>query len=402
MMRSSLFVALLGLTAGASLPAPVRAAQTIAVGASSDAPLPTPAPAAAPGSGWLGVRSQLMVEMEVDGSSATASRLTITDVYRGGPAWAVGIRAGDVVVGVNGRPLQLERFQSLAQRLMPGDPVSLTVQRGARTLQYSLEASPRPGADELVPRQLQEALDSTRVAFLTRFDSVERTHPVEMPFRVELRRIEADSVHTVEVREEGGVSTMVIRTTDGTFEWLSTGRVDGARPFSAWAYHRVEPEGRGPVLFADSVEVVVSSSPRPPFSGPVGPRGPAGESVRADVTAEVEGRLPAVAYRSEHAPVRPLAPYVAGMNRVAGAEFTPLAGELATYFQAEDGLLVTDVAEGTPAGDAGLTPGDVIIAVRGRRVTTVNQLRAALSVQEASPLLTVIRRGQRVELRLPG
>lgn len=390
MKRSGLVLALLGLAAGASAPAPARAAQTIAVGARSD--VPSPAPAGAPGSGWLGVRSQLMVEMEADGSSATASRLTITDVYRDGPAWQVGIRAGDVVLGVNGLPLRLDRFQSLAQRLVPGDPVSLTVQRGTRQLEFSLEASARPGAEVLVPRQLQAALDSTRVVFLTRLDSVEHTLPTEMPFRLELRRIEADSVQRVEI--------------NGLFEWTSSVDPQGPRPFTTWAYHGGYSESRGPV-YTDSVRVVVSSTPRvatarvretavaPTPAPSPRPEFPVQSPARPSTSRSTEG------YRSAEVPVRPLAPYVAGMNRVAGAEFTPLAGELATYFQAEDGLLVTDVAEGTPAGDAGLTPGDVIIAVRGKRVTTVHQLRAALSVHESSPLLTVIRRGQAVELRLP-
>lgn len=339
----------------------------------------------APGSGWLGVRSELTVQMRADGSNAQASQLRITDVYRGGPAWAAGIRPGDVVVGLNGLPLRLDRFQSLAQRLVPGDPVALTVRRGAQQFDLSLEASARPGAEVLGPQQLQIALDSTRVAFLARLDSVERTLPSELPFRVELKRIEADSVHEVEVRQEAGVGTLVIRTDDGVFEWMSTGDSGAPRTFTTWAFHTESVRGQGPQR-ADSVRVVVSTTPeraaRPPAPNAV---------------AVVTPRPP-----ETERTVRPLAPYVAGLNRVAGAEFTPLAGELATYFQAEDGLLVTDVAEGTPAGDAGLTPGDVIIAVRGRRVTTVDQLRAALSAAESTPLLTVLRRGQRVELRLPG
>ncbi|MEK9501542.1 PDZ domain-containing protein [Gaopeijia maritima] len=382
-MRSRAVLALLGLAAGAATAAPVRAAQTVTVGARAEAPLPDRTPA--PGSGWLGVRSELTVQMRADGSNAQASQLTITDVYRGGPAWAAGIRPGDVVVGLNGLPLRLDRFQSLAQRLVPGDPVALTVRRGARQFDLSLEASARPGAEVLGPQQLQIALDSTRVAFLARLDSVERTLPSEMPFRVELKRIEADSVREVEVRQEAGVGTWVIRTGDGVFEWTSTGDSRTPQAFTAWAFHTDSTRGRGP-LRADSLRVVVSTTPdrvaRPPAPNAVGvvtPRSPETERT-----------------------VRPLAPYVAGLNRVAGAEFTPLTGELATYFQAEDGLLVTDVAEGTPAGDAGLTPGDVIIAVRGRRVTTVDQLRSALSAAESTPLLTVLRRGRRLELRLPG
>lgn len=342
MKRPSVVLAFLGAVAGASTPAPMLAAQTISVGARMGVQ-----ETARPGSGWLGVRSSLMVEVALDGSTTAASNLTITDVYRDGPAWSAGIRAGDVVVGVNGLPLRMDRFQSLAERLIPGDPVSLTVLRGTRRMEFSLEASPRPEAEALVSRQLQDALDSTRVVFLTRLDSA--------PFPLELRRVEADSIHRVEVA--------VVRTSDGTFEWSSDAKATDPRPFSTWAYRG------GEFPTADSIRWMVSPVP------PAAPRA-------------VE--------------TRPLAPYLAGMNRVAGAEFTPLVGELATYFQTEDGLLVTDVAEGTPAADAGLTPGDVIVAVRGRSVTSIDQLRAALSAAEHSPTLAVVRRGLRIEVRLPG
>ncbi|HZD03940.1 MAG TPA: PDZ domain-containing protein, partial [Longimicrobiales bacterium] len=99
---------------------------------------------------------------------------------------------------------------------------------------------------------------------------------------------------------------------------------------------------------------------------------------------------------------RPLAPYIWGQNRVAGAEVIPLNPELAAYFHVAQGLLVTDVTEGSPTGEAGIQPGDVVVQVGRTVVTSLGDLRRALSRQDAVPLaLRIIRRGETLEVTLP-
>ena len=48
----------------------------------------------------------------------------------------------------------------------------------------------------------------------------------------------------------------------------------------------------------------------------------------------------------------------------------------------DGGLVVEDVAPGSPADEAGIEPGDVIERVDGERVRTVEELRGALAAVE--------------------
>jgi S1-C subfamily serine protease len=59
---------------------------------------------------------------------------------------------------------------------------------------------------------------------------------------------------------------------------------------------------------------------------------------------------------------------VGGARRPLGARLQPLTGQLAEYFGAKDGVLVSSVEEDSPAARAGLKAGDVITSVNGRPV----------------------------------
>ena len=65
------------------------------------------------------------------------------------------------------------------------------------------------------------------------------------------------------------------------------------------------------------------------------------------------------------------------------------------------GLLVEFA--GGPAKDAGLRPGDVMLAVNGRPVATVEHVRAALAGAQASVAFLILRDGDKVfvPVRLP-
>ena len=97
---------------------------------------------------------------------------------------------------------------------------------------------------------------------------------------------------------------------------------------------------------------------------------------------------------------RPLTPYVLGRNRVAGAEVIDLRPELAQYFRTEGGVLVVDVAQGTPAAISGIVPGDVIIRLDQMVVRSVEDLRFGISQARETLPMTLIRRGTRIQVLL--
>jgi serine protease DegS len=105
----------------------------------------------------------------------------------------------------------------------------------------------------------------------------------------------------------------------------------------------------------------------------------------------------ASAYREEF---RPLTPYLLGRNRVAGAEVVDLRPELAQYFGVEGGILVVDVPDLTPAGMAGLRPGDVVTRLGREPVRSVEELRLAVSSAGRTVPLTLIRQGASIEVLL--
>ena len=65
-------------------------------------------------------------------------------------------------------------------------------------------------------------------------------------------------------------------------------------------------------------------------------------------------------------------------NRRLGVTTDELTGQLADYFGAKDGVLVTSVADGSAAARAGLKAGDVITSINGSRVGSREDLLRGL------------------------
>jgi S1-C subfamily serine protease len=80
---------------------------------------------------------------------------------------------------------------------------------------------------------------------------------------------------------------------------------------------------------------------------------------------------------------------------VAGARLTPVDDDWKDLVGVDRGLVVTDVSLGTPAKEAGLRKGDVIVAVDETPVSSVRVLQRALSISESrSVKLQVVRKGK--------
>ena len=102
-------------------------------------------------------------------------------------------------------------------------------------------------------------------------------------------------------------------------------------------------------------------------------------------------------------PRRPVTARLVGRNFVGGAQLSELNPRLSEYFGAEHGVLVIDVLRGTPAFNAGLVPGDVVVRVGSTEVDDLVTFRRALNTvyaRERSAILSLIRKGEPVLVTL--
>ena len=90
-----------------------------------------------------------------------------------------------------------------------------------------------------------------------------------------------------------------------------------------------------------------------------------------------------------------------GRRSVAGAEFAEVDEALGSYFGTSDGVLVLKVAPDTPAARAGLQAGDVVVAVDGRPVKSVGELRNAVAGASARNPEGATRRAEPADERKP-
>ena len=95
---------------------------------------------------------------------------------------------------------------------------------------------------------------------------------------------------------------------------------------------------------------------------------------------------------------RTRSPVLLGQNIMLGAQLAPLNPQLAEYFPVDEGVFVVEVMEGTPAHDAGLQGGDIIVRVAGEEVTSLSDFRSSLGVFEGPLRIQVIRKGDRVDI----
>lgn len=100
----------------------------------------------------------------------------------------------------------------------------------------------------------------------------------------------------------------------------------------------------------------------------------------ADAMRDFADRLPEIERQFRGLPNFNYRFDVPGMTTGArlGVTVNELTSQLAAYFGAKDGVLVTSVAEGSPAEKAGIKAGDVITSVEGDRVTSSSDLIQSL------------------------
>ena len=425
MMRSPLRILTLASTlAVAAVPA---AAQVVTVGEAR---------------GWIGASFE-MVTTEQGGSRRTV--VTVTDVIQGGPAAQAGVRPGDVVITVNGLASE-NQFGGIAVKLRAGDPVRMVVERDGRRRELQITAAPRPvdmvvtpqswsvtfHADSMVDR-MYRAMDSLRIRLIRGEDgSLAVVSGAMGPDSLSavihrmpdgIARVRSTSTARVaEVAPAAGIMVPEVRPPFSFFifrgekhDSLRTemDRLnDDIRELRSQQAARVQElarQARGGRIDRNDAELVrLDEALRKVDAEASELRMAMDEASRREAGERWGTRWLEAPPTSAAPPIpvedltraRPLAPYVLGQNRAAGAEVVDLRPELADYFNVSGGVLIVDVPEGTPAALAGLQPGDVVINVDGRDVLSITDLREGLARAAPQIPLTLVRKGRQVQVLL--
>ncbi len=323
--------------------------------------------------GWIGVSYEMTKAQE-----GLRVRVVnqVVEVLQGSPAAGAGIRPGDVLVSINGRPWE-ELFDKGAPPLRPGDAVRMVVERDGRRREIRLVAGTRPAEhmepgtfkvtvmpDSVVER-LYLAMDSLRIRIVE--DGGLRHRIAELEMSADSMPDDLARERVVRLRRAGPGQSVVIERFGVPTPPAAPGlpSPESARPLGFW-------------FFADSVRdsLRVAMEQGLPFSWSAG-----------------ESPGPVFEFR-------PTVPYVLGENRAAGAEVVDLRPELAEYFAVDGGVLVVDVAPGTPAARAGIQPGDVLTHVDGTPLFSIADLRRGLTHATGALPLTLVRKGRTLEVRL--
>lgn len=314
---------------------------------------------------WLGVSYDVRWTQS---DSQCAPQVVLKSIVHGSPAERAGLRPGDAILAVDGRPVASARLAAIATALEPGDSLRLRVDRGGSVREVLAIAERRPS------RPPQGILE---------------------PLRSGARGASAPIVHL-----DG--ETLVARNVEGarrgaTGYWFAT--ADGRTEFrrlGSWSADELDQ--RVARLLECAVEM--EWQPTPPARLDLRQVQRRADSLRVVIARKAldqpdRARLELRARR--------LAPALPDLPGLPGAELTPLEPELAEYFRnVHQGLLVLRVSRETRAARGGLRPGDVIVEADGRRVESVEDLRARLGVSSPAPIqLRVVRKGRALTLSLP-
>jgi serine protease DegQ len=96
--------------------------------------------------GWIGVEVQeITPELAESFSMPNTSGALIAGIMRGSPANKAGIRTGDVLLAVNGKPISdSQNMIELVAGLEPGSNAKLTLRREAKDIQLDVTIGKRP------------------------------------------------------------------------------------------------------------------------------------------------------------------------------------------------------------------------------------------------------------------
>lgn len=372
--------------------------------------------------GWVGISYNIRTTgSALTGTSTTA---TISDVRPGSPARAAGLREGDVLISINGVGVD-RAFGSPARTVRAGDPVTIVTERDGERRTFRLTAA-------RVPPELDRRSPPVALAADSMVDAMVRTMD-----SVRLNIVRTGGKNPSLLRIGGGDSLVrVLRAPSGRVEPMDVRSGEIRAPFEFFVFRgekydslRQEMNDLNRELRALQLRESrhLRSLAQAAEEGRVDLSDPelmrirqarqehehrAVELRRAMEEAAEEGaegwkmagtlpaRIQARSGREERGVFRPLTPYLLGRNRTAGAEVVELKPGLADYFEVEEGVLVVDVPDGTPAALAGIEPGDVITGVDGEAVGSIEEFRTGLARGGEALSVALVRKGRTLEVLL--
>lgn len=387
--------------------------------------------------GWLGIRYALEVPRAPNRPEAEPT-MVILDVQDDSPARRAGVAPGDTVLRIDGRAVSGATLADL-RALEPGQRVRLTLRREGRTVNADIVSGRRPVA---VAPHVSVQIDSIRSAIVAHMDSAR--HSLAGGRVTIVRGPEGETIvrgphgdRTVEVRPRGAL--VIPRVSDLTdpaetvpleLFLFHSQEADSLRREMTRLQRELQRVKRAEEHRIRELAEEMARARREIDQNDVRLRELREREARLQLEmaqmrqemerARVEARRQQtervqrlteqsrrVAERSQRiaerarAAFRPLSLYVAGQNMLAGARLTDLNPALAEYFEVERGVLITEVLEDTPAAQAPLVAGDVIVRVGETDVADLAGLRAALTRSSGETGVTVVRKGRRVTVELP-
>ena len=101
--------------------------------------------------GWLGIEGQdITPQLAESFNLKDVKGVIVAGIQRNGPAAKAGMRAGDVIVGVNGEEITDRRtVMDLIAQIKPGEKLSVKVLRAGKTIKLKATVGERPRANSL-------------------------------------------------------------------------------------------------------------------------------------------------------------------------------------------------------------------------------------------------------------
>lgn len=338
---------------------------------------------------WIGVKTDT-ARVFVPATGEATLVIRVTGIQQGGPADLGGVLLGDVLVALNGRELvNYDVWLNSLAVLGPSQPAHLKLNRAGMELETTVIVADRIPPSFAARLDLPD-FDSAWAALVQDFEALIETLPDTLGSRLvlsgSLRRAASFQF------DSSGVS-LTLTDTSATLDIRSAD--DSARI------------DRVPAVPEESVIVGrLRAAERENLAGRIAAE--AERALTADSSAFLRAAADSDLVVQPTPPSRAIelsrsGPQVVLLSAVVlgGAQVRTLSSALGRYFDVSSGVLIFDVLANSPARRAGFRPGDVIVAVEGREVATLAELRNDLVLAELPVRVTVVRHGESIELTFP-